>query len=45
MKAEGKLAFSGLTPTIHKTFEIMGLNQFSEIHPDRETALAALREA
>jgi len=45
MKAEGELAFSGLTPTIHKTFEIMGLNQFAEIFPDRETALAALREA
>lgn len=38
----GRLAFCNLTPTIAKTFEIMGLAQYAGIHPDRDSALAAL---
>jgi len=43
MKRGGRLAFANLTPTIRKTFEIMGLNQFATIHTDRDEALGALR--
>lgn len=39
----GRLAFCNLTPTIAKTFEIMGLAQYAGIYSDRETALEALR--
>lgn len=39
---KGKLAFCNLTPTISKTFEIMGLVQYAEVYPDRDAALAAL---
>ena len=35
---EGRLAFCSLTPTIAKTFEIMGLVQYASVFPDRETA-------
>jgi len=38
----GRLAFCNLTPTIAKTFEIMGLAQYAGIYSDRETALEAL---
>ena len=38
----GRLAFCSLTPTISKTFEIMGLVQYASIFPDRESARAAL---
>jgi anti-anti-sigma factor len=34
----GKLGFCCLTPVIQKTFQIMGLAQFSTIYPDEETA-------
>ena len=44
MKQGGHLAFANLSPTIEKTFEIMGLNQFSTIHSDRDRALRALRD-
>ncbi len=43
MDQEGSLAFCNLTPTIAKTFEIMGLVQYARIFPGREEALAALR--
>ncbi|NOZ95122.1 MAG: STAS domain-containing protein [Acidobacteria bacterium] len=42
LDASGRLAFCNLTPTIAKTFEIMGLAQYAGIYPDRETALGAL---
>ncbi len=42
LDAGGRLAFCNLTPTIAKTFEIMGLAQYAGIYPDREAALAAL---
>jgi anti-sigma B factor antagonist len=38
----GRLAFCNLTPTIAKTFEIMGLAQYAGIYPDRASALADL---
>ena len=45
IEIEGRLAFCCLTPTIEKTFHIMGLAQYAGIHPDEETAVAALRPA
>jgi len=38
----GKLAFCNLTPTISKTFEIMGLVQYADVYSDRDVARAAL---
>lgn len=42
MEGQGKLAFCNLTPTIAKTFEIMGLDQYAGIFPDREEAVSSL---
>lgn len=42
MDENGSLAFCNLTPTISKTFEIMGLVQYASIYPDRESACGAL---
>lgn len=42
LEVEGKLAFCNLTPTIDKTFHIMGLAQFTEIFPDEEAAVGDL---
>ena len=42
---DGQLAFCALTPTIEKTFHIMGLAQYAGIHPDQDTALAAFSTA
>ena len=39
MDRKGALAFCGLTPTIDKTFRIMGLAQYAEIYPTQEDAL------
>jgi anti-anti-sigma factor len=38
IEQEGRLAFCSLTPTISKTFEIMGLVQYATIFPDQESA-------
>lgn len=38
----GRLAFCNLTPTIAKTFEIMGLVQYAAVYDDRPVAVAAL---
>ena len=43
MDEKGRLAFCNLTPTISKTFEIMGLVQYATIYPDRDAAHAALQ--
>ncbi|MCJ7754151.1 MAG: STAS domain-containing protein [Thermoanaerobaculales bacterium] len=43
MDEQGRLAFCSLTPTISKTFEIMGLVQYAAIYPDRGAAHAALQ--
>lgn len=42
LERSGKLAFCRLTPTIEKTFHIMGLAQYAPIYADEETALAEL---
>ncbi len=42
MEIDGELAFCSLTPTIEKTFQIMGLAQYAKIYPDEETAVAEL---
>ncbi len=42
LEIDGKLAFCNLTPTIEKTFNIMGLTQYADIYPDEESAIAAM---
>jgi anti-anti-sigma regulatory factor len=42
LEENGRLAFCSLTPTISKTFEIMGLVQYATIYPDQEAARADL---
>ena len=42
LEDKGQLAFCNLTPTISKTFEIMGLVQYATVFPDRETAQSEL---
>jgi anti-sigma B factor antagonist len=42
LEIEGKLAFCSLTPTIEKTFHIMGLAQYAGIHADEDAALVEL---
>jgi anti-anti-sigma factor len=37
---QGRLGFCHLTPTIHKTFHIMGLAQYTTIYDDEPSALA-----
>ena len=41
----GKLAFCCLTPTIQKTFEIVGLTQYAQIFTDEASAIAQLQPA
>jgi len=38
----GRLGFCCLTPTIEKTFHIMGLAQYARIFPDEPNAVAGL---
>lgn len=42
LEIDGKLAFCSLTPTIEKTFHIMGLAQYAGIYEDEEKAVAEL---
>lgn len=42
MERKAVLAFCGLTPTIDKTFRIMGLAQYAAIYPTEEEALQAV---
>jgi anti-anti-sigma factor len=42
LEDKGQLAFCNLTPTISKTFEIMGLVQYATVYPDRDTARSEL---
>lgn len=42
IEIEGSLAFCCLTPTIEKTFHIMGLAQYAGIYSDEETAIREL---
>ena len=39
---DGRLAFCNLTPTISKTFEIMGLVQYAAVFSDRDAAQTEL---
>jgi anti-anti-sigma factor len=43
IEIEGKLGFCCLTPTIEKTFHIMGLAQYAPIFKDEETAVSTMR--
>jgi len=43
MEIDGKLAFCSLTPTIEKTFNIMGLAQYAGIYPDESAAVEGLQ--
>ncbi len=43
IEIEGRLGFCNLTPTIEKTFHIMGLAQYAPIFSDESTALAQLK--
>jgi anti-anti-sigma factor len=42
MDRKGKLAFCCLTPTIDKTFRIMGLAQYAAIYPTEAEAVRAV---
>jgi anti-anti-sigma factor len=42
LEVSGTLAFCCLTPSIAKTFQIMGLAQYARIFPDRPSALTEL---
>jgi len=42
MEIGGRLAFCCLTPTIEKTFHIMGLAQYAGIYPDEPAAVHGL---
>lgn len=41
LNKEGKLAFSDLTPTVAKTFKIMGLLQFADLFETEQNAINA----
>jgi hypothetical protein len=44
LEIDGRLAFCCLTPTIEKTFHIMGLAQYAGIYVDEGVAVDALRQ-
>jgi anti-anti-sigma factor len=43
LEIDGKLGFCCLTPTIEKTFHIMGLAQYAPIFKDEEAAVTQMR--
>lgn len=43
IEIEGRLGFCNLTPTIEKTFHIMGLAQYAPIFSDENAAVAQLQ--
>ena len=43
IELQGRLAFCNLTPTIQKTFHIMGLTQYAQVYPDEATAVIQLK--
>ncbi len=43
LEINGRLAFCNLTPTIEKTFHIMGLTQYADVFPDVGSAVSALK--
>jgi anti-anti-sigma factor len=42
LEIDGQLAFCNLTPTIEKTFHIMGLAQYAKIYSDEDVAFGEL---
>jgi anti-sigma B factor antagonist len=42
IELQGRLAFCNLTPTIQKTFHIMGLTQYAQVYVDESSALTDL---
>ena len=44
LEIKGQLAFSNLTPTVSKTFRIMGLLQYAKLFEDEQAAVRALKE-
>jgi len=40
----GAMAFCNASPTIARTFDIMGVTQYARIYPDRAAALEALTD-
>jgi len=42
LELNGRLAFCCLTPTIQKTFHIMGLTQYAQVYPDEAAAIDGL---
>jgi len=42
LEVEGRLAFCALTPTIEKTFHIMGLAQYASIFNDEPAAVTGI---
>ncbi len=45
LEIEGKLGFCSLTPTIEKTFHIMGLSQYAAIYADEPSGVRELTAA
>ena len=43
-EVDGKLAFCCLTPTIEKTFDIVGLVQYAQIFADEASAVAQMQQ-
>jgi anti-anti-sigma factor len=43
IEVEGRMGFCCLTPTIEKTFQIMGLAQYAPIFPDESAAVSQLK--
>ncbi|MCD4653463.1 STAS domain-containing protein [bacterium] len=44
LKEKGRLAFSDLTPTVAKTFKIMGLLQFADLYDNEHNAVNAFKQ-
>jgi anti-anti-sigma factor len=42
---KGSVSFTGLTPTIAKTFKIMGLTQYTKVYESIDSAIADLPES
>ncbi len=44
LEIEGRLGFCNLTPTIEKTFHIMGLTQYAAIYADEDSGVRGLTD-
>lgn len=45
MEVDGRLAFCSVSPSITKTFQIMGLSQYTSLFADRSVALESLKHS